>query len=93
MKVMTEKQQLAKIKDELFEASQIQQSDINDLERKIRDYEDSWWASKRNKARLLKYELKNMKRVREFLSDYYSCISDRYETIVKEEKALSNLPV
>lgn len=86
MKILTEEQQLFKLKDELFQTSQFLQSEINSKENKVRDFEDSSWASKRNKARVLKYDLKEYKKIHQFINDYYSMVSSRHNEIVESKK-------
>lgn len=80
MKILSERQQLLKRKDELWKAAEFLNFEISNLQEKINKTEDSWFSNK-GTVRVNKYMKKEYEAVKQFIMDYYSVISQQLDSL------------
>lgn len=70
MKILSKTEQLKRRADELFSAMQFQEHEIELKKRQHRRL-TSWWIHNKGKARVMKYEIEEMQKVCDAITEFY----------------------
>jgi hypothetical protein len=75
MKILTENEQLQKKSKELWDTMKFQEREVEEKQRAYSRLTDQGVHNK-GKARVIKYEIEEMKKVRDAVSEYYDHVSE-----------------